>query len=360
MRKLLLTFLLLLLTSPISYEASAHNILYLDADAIGSNNNITIRQAETHSELASSGAYFDLGSGSDNTINIDMQGDNSGCCNYITGGFNTNSNSTLTIKMDGSATGHRVELDYDYTGVSNYHHMDIDFSTAYYYQKLYFDDGDVDHSNTSFELDMAGGSTNTVYATIASTQQAIKIDVDGGNNLIYAWVQGVGDLATGRTELYTSNDAATYALWISVTGNNHKIRARSIGEAKTKITVSGSGDHTISQFTIANGWMINNDGGLVDLTIAGSSDNRIGYSGGDGGNIAIIVLNASNQTGASVDLWQVNGNNRFELTVTGSSIHQYTPYWIQTGDQSYCATVNLDNLSSSVSGAQSTGNSGGC
>ena len=106
--------------------------------------------------------------------------------------------------------------------------------------------------------------------------------------------------------------------------------------------------------------MINNDGGLVDLTIAGSSDNRIGYSGGDGGNIAIIVLNASNQTGASVDLWQDGGGNRFELTVTGSSIHQYTPYWIQQGDETYCATVNLDNLSSSVSGAQYTGNSGGC
>jgi len=262
--------------------------------------------------------------------------------------------------MDGSATGHRVELDYDYTGISNYHHMDIDFSTAYYYQKLYFDDGDVDHSNTSFELDMAGGSTNTVYATIASTQQAIKIDVDGGGNLIYVWTQGVGDLATGRTELYTSNDPATYALWISVTGNSHTIRARSIGEAKTKITISGSGEHTISQFTIPNGWMINNDAGLVDLTIAGSSDNRIGYSGSYSGNIAIISLNASNQASASVDLWQTNGNNRFELTVTGSSIHQYTPYWIQTGDQSYCATVNLDNLSSSVSGAQSTGNSGGC
>ena len=106
--------------------------------------------------------------------------------------------------------------------------------------------------------------------------------------------------------------------------------------------------------------MINNDGGLVDLTIAGSSDNRIGYSGGDGGNIAIIVLNASNQTGASVDLWQDGGGNRFELTVTGSSIHQYTPYWIQQGDETYCATVNLDNLTSSVSGAQSTGNDGGC
>ena len=354
MRKILSVLIpLFLLALPTS--SLAHNILYLDADAIGSNNNITIRQAETHSEMGVS-AYFDLGTGDGNTIDIDMQGDSSGCCNYITGGFNTNSYSSLTIKMDGG-TGNRAELDYDYTGMSTYHHVDIDIDGAS--NAVYLDDQDVDHSNTSYEIDIDGDS-NKIYPTIAGTQQAIKVYVVGDSNTIYTWTQGIGDLASGRTQLYSSADPATYTLWISVTGSNNSIRARSIGQAKTKITLSGSGNHTISQFTIANGWMINNDGGLVDLTIAGSSNNRIGYSGSYSGNIAIISLNASNQTGASVDLWQVNGNNRFELTVTGSSIHQYTPYWIQTGDQNYCATVNLDNLSASVSGAQSTGNSGGC
>ena len=354
MRKILSVLIpLFLLALPTS--SLAHNILYLDADAIGSNNNITIRQAETHSEMGVS-AYFDLGTGDGNTIDIDMQGDSSGCCNYITGGFNTNSYSSLTIKMDGGS-GNRVELDYDYTGMSTYHHVDIDIDGSS--NAVYLDDQDVDHSNTSYEIDIDGDS-NKIYPTIAGTQQAIKVYVVGDSNTIYTWTQGIGDLASGRTQLYSSADPATYTLWISVTGSNNSIRARSIGQAKTKITLSGSGNHTISQFTIANGWMINNDAGLVDLTIAGSSNNRIGYSGGDGGNIAIIVLNASNQASASVDLWQVNGNNRFELTVTGSSIHQYTPYWIQQGDETYCATVNLDNLTSSVSGAQSTGNSGGC
>jgi len=356
MKKLLPALLLLLLTSPISYEASAHNILQLDADAIGSNNNITIRQAETHSEMGVS-AYFDLGAGDSNTIDIDMQGDSSGCCNYITGGFNTNSYSTLTIKMDGG-TGNRAELDYDYTGMSTYHHLDINIDGAS--NAVYLDDQDVDHSNTSYEIDIDGDS-NKIYPTIAGTQQAIKVYVVGDSNTIYTWTQGIGDLASGRTQLYSSADPSTYTLWISVTGSNNLIRARSTTDAKTKITLSGSGNHTISQFTIANGWMINNGaGGIVDLTIAGSSNNRIGYSGSYSGNIAIISLDASNQASASVDLWQTNGNNRFELAVTGSTIHQYTPYWIQQGDETYCATVNLNNLSASVSGAQSTGNDGGC
>ena len=307
--------------------------------------------------MASSGAYFDLGTGDGNTIDIDMQGDSSGCCNYITGGFNTNSYSSLTIKFDGG-TGNRAELDYDYTGMSTYHHLDIDIDGAS--NAVYLDDQDVDHSNTSYEIDITGDS-NKVYPTIAGTQQAIKVDIVGDSNTVYTWTQGIGDLASGRTQLYSSADPSTYTLWIKITGSNNSIRARSTTNAKTKITLSGSGNHTISQFTIANGWMINNgDGGIVDLTIAGSSNNRIGYSGSYSGNIAIISLDASNQASASVDLWQTNGNNRFELTVTGSTIHQYTPYWIQQGDETYCATVNLNNLSASVSGAQSTGNSGGC
>jgi len=95
------------------------------------------------------------------------------------------------------------------------------------------------------------------------------------------------------------------------------------------------------------------------LSIDGSSNNRIGYSGSGSGNTVVISLDASNQTGASIDLWQYGGDNRFELTVTGSSIHQYTPKFIQDGGDSYCATVNLNNLSSSNSSTTNPA-TGGC
>ena len=351
MKHLILALILLIPTG-----SFAHNLLWLDADNITSST-VLIRTIEGHSEFASAGAYFNLGSGSNLDIDIALQADTGGCCSYVTGGFNTNAYSSLKIKIDGSGTGNRVELDYDYTGLSTYHHLDIDIEGAS--NAVYLDDQDVDHSNTSYEIDIDGDS-NKIYPTIAGTQQAIKVNVVGDSNTIYTWTQGIGDLTAARTELYSSTDPSTYTLWISVTGSSNSIRARTTGTAKTKITLSGTGNHTISQFTIANGWMINNDAGLVDLTIAGSSNNRIGYSGSYSGNIAIISLDASNQASASVDLWQTNGNNRFELAVTCSSIHQYTPYWIQEGNETYCATVNLNNLSASVSGAQSTGNSGGC
>ena len=354
MKKLLLTLILLLPATSL-----AHNLGWFDADQL-TGSSVLIRQVEAHSEFygSGSGIYFPI-EGDSNTITIDMQGDNSGCCNYIAGGWESNSNSSLTILMDGSGVGHRIELDYDYTGTSNYHHMDISFDTNYYYQKLYFDDGDVDHSNTSFELDMGGGSTNTVYATVGGTQQALKVDVNGGSNTIYVWTSGTGDLATGRTELYSSNDAATYAIWVAVTGSNNTIRAKSVGTSKTKITLSGTGNHTISEYNDNDDWLLNQDGGIIDLTIAGTSNNRIGYSGSGSGNTATISLTASNQTGASVDLQQTGGDNSFTLTVTGSSIHQYTPKFTQTGGYTYCATVNLNNLSSSNS-TTTTNASGGC
>ena len=347
--------LILLLTASNTY---AHNILYLDADGIGSNNTVTWRQLEAHSEVGSSGAYFDLGTGSGNTITVDMEGDNNGCCNYITGGFNSNSNSTLDISFDGTGAGHRVELDYDYSGLSTYHHLSVEISENYSLNKLYFDDGDVDHSNTSFDLEIKGGGSNLVYGTLAGTQQAVKIDIEGGSNTVSAWTSGTGDLATGRTALY-SGDANTYTLWIDITGTSNTIRAKSVDTAKTKITMSGNGNHTISEYSDSDDWLINQDGGIIDLTVAGSTNNRIGYSGSGSGNTATISLNGSCLGGCTVDLRQTGGSNRFELTVTGTTNYYYRPLFTQDGSDSYCATVALGDLSAHFQ-YTTTNASGGC
>ena len=142
MKHLIKILVLLLLPTSVL----AHNMLYLDADNVTSST-VLIRSIEGHAELASSGAYFDLGSGTGLNIDIDLQNDSGGCCSYVTGGFNSNSNSSLKIKIDGSASGNRVELDYDYTGLSEYHHVDVDIDGGS--NAIYFDDGDADHSNTS-------------------------------------------------------------------------------------------------------------------------------------------------------------------------------------------------------------------
>ena len=352
MKKILKALIpLLLLVLPTN--SFAHNMVYLDADSITSST-VLIRAVEVHNELGV-GSYFQLGSGSNLDIDINLAGDASGCCNYVTGGFNSNSYSSLKIEMD-DGKGNRVQLDYDYSGLSTYHHVDIDLDGAN--NKIYFDDGDVDHSNTSLEIDIEGNS-NTIYPTIAGTQSATKIDIDGNSNTVYAWVSGIGDLATGRTEIWDSNDPATYAIWMSITGSSNTVRAKSVGTSKTKITLSGTGNHTISEYNDHDDWLLNQDGGVIDLTIGGTSNNRIGYSGSGSGNTATITLNGNGQTSLTVDLEQTGGNNRFELEVTGTTIHTYQPLFTQNGDDSYCATVNLNNLSASNS-TTTTNASGGC
>ena len=352
MKKILKALIpLLLLVLPTN--SFAHNMVYLDADSITSST-VLIRAVEVHNELGV-GGYFDLGSGSNLDIDINLAGDASGCCNYVTGGFNSNSYSSLKIEMD-DGKGNRVQLDYDYSGLSTYHHVDIDLDGAN--NKIYFDDGDVDHSNTSLEIDIEGNS-NTIYPTIAGTQSATKIDIEGSSNTVYAWVSGTGDLATGRTEIWDSNDPATYAIWMSITGSSNTVRAKSVGTSKTKITLSGTGNHTISEYNDHDDWLLNQDGGVIDLTIGGTSNNRIGYSGSGSGNTATITLNGNGQTSLTVDLEQTGGNNRFELEVTGTTIHTYQPLFTQNGDDSYCATVNLNNLSASNS-TTTTNASGGC
>ena len=280
MKRLILALILLIPTG-----SFAHNMVYLDADSITSST-VLIRAIEVHNEMGV-GSYFDLGSGSNLDIDIDLQGESSGCCNRIVGGFNSNSYSSLKIKMDGSATGNRDELDYDYTGLSTYHHLDVDMDGGS--NSLYYDDGDVDHSNSSVEIDIEG-SSNTIYATIAGTQQATKIDIDGGSNLIAAWTSGTGDLATGRTTIWDSNDASTYAIWMSITGTSNTVRAKSVGTSKTKITLSGNGNHTISEYSDTDDWLLNQDGGVIDLTIGGATNNRIGYSGSGSGNTGTITV----------------------------------------------------------------------
>ena len=349
MKHLILALILLIPTG-----SFAHNMVYLDADSITSST-VLIRAIEVHNEMGV-GSYFQLGSGSNLDIDIDLQGDSGGCCNYVTGGFNSNSYSSLKIKFDGG-TGNRAELDYDYTGLSTYHHLDIDIDGAS--NAVYLDDMDSDHSNTSYEIDIDGDS-NKIYPTIGGTQHATKVDITGNSNTIYTWTQYTGDMATSRTELYSGN-ANTYAIWISINGSNNKIRARTINTAKTKITLAGSGNHVIRQYGgDANSWLYNSDGGIIDLSIDGSTNNEIGYTGSGSGNTVIIDLDgACSNGGCDVDLWQYGGNNRFEMTVTGSTDYMWSPAFIQSGDNSYCATVNLDNL---TSGNTSTINpaTGGC
>ena len=337
MKKLLLALILLLPTG-----SFAHNILRLDVDSI-TNSDIFIRQVESHLEMYGTSQTSNFQIVGDNiSVNIDMQSTDSGCCNYVTGGFISNSNSSLIIKLSDHGSDHLVNLDYDYSGTSNYHHVDVDISGTGHTNKVYIDDDGVDHSNTSLEIDIKGSSGgNKVYATVGGTQAAQKIYIDGASNNVYSWHNGVGDLTTGRTSLSTL-DSTAYANYIYITGNSNYVKVKTIGSSKTKIVISGN-SNKVTEFEDRDDWMLNT-GGTVTIDINGNT-NFIGYYQTGSSNVLIMDIDTS---GIEYDIYQTGSSNSADITVCGSSIHNFRLDVTQSGSQTFVYVRNLNDMTSST------------
>ena len=331
--------ILVLLLLPTS--ALAHNMLYLDADNITSST-VLIRGVEVHSEMGVS-SYFDLGSGSNLDIDIDLQADTGGCCSYVTGGFNSNSYSSLDIKID-SGAGNRVELDYDYTGLSTYHHVEIDIDGAS--NAIYFDDGDADHSNTSLGIEIDGDS-NTVYPTMGGTQQTAKIFIDGDSNMVYSWLHGTGSYATGQTSPANLN-ADQYNAFIYIVGNSNYIRSRVKNDSKTRLIVTGN-NNKITEYADRDDWLLNGDGTIyIDV----NGDNNLigakiqGYAA-NGSSVITIDLDGDD---AQIDVNQHGGGNTAEIKVYGSSSYDFVLDLHQSANHTFTFCFNRAHQNANYSG----------
>ena len=336
--------LAIIVTSLLATSSFAHNMLYLDADNITSST-VLIRGVEGHSEMGVSSG-FDLGSGSNLNIDIDMQSDNGGCCSYVTGGFNSNSYSSLDIKIDGSATGNRVELDYDYTGLSTYHHVAVDIDGGS--NAVYFDDGDADHSNTSLGIEIEG-SSNTVYPTMGGTRQTAKIFIDGDSNTVYSWLHGTGSYATGQTSLANLN-ANQYNSFIYITGNSNFVKSRVKNDSITRIIVAGN-SNKIAEQNDYDDWLLNGEG-TIYIDVNGNSNN-IGAkiqgwpAGGYGASDITIDVDSSDVT---IDVNQHGGGNSAEIKVYGTSNYSFDLDLHQSQNHTFVLCFNRAHQSSNYAG----------
>ena len=339
MKRLLLALILILIPT----GSFAHNMLSLDADNITSST-VLIRMVEVHSEMYS--PRFDLGSGSNLDIDIDLQSDSSGCCSRIVGGFNSNSNSSLKIKIDGSATGNRVELDYDNTGLSNYHHVDIDIDGGS--NSVYFDDGDADHSNTSLEIDIEG-SSNTIYPTVAGTQQTQKIFIDGDSNMVYSWTYGTGSYSTGQTAIANLNPDQ-YNSYIHITGNSNYIKSKVNNESKTRLIVTGN-SNKITEYIDRDDWLLNGDGTIyIDIN---GNNNLIGSkiqgwpAGGNGTSYITIDVDSDD---VQIDVNQHGGGNTAEIKVYGDSDYDFVLDVHQSANHTFVMCFNRAHQNANYNG----------
>jgi len=338
MKHLILALILLIPTG-----SFAHNMVYLDADSITSST-VLIRAIEVHNEMGV-GSYFQLGSGSNLDIDIDLQGDSGGCCNYVTGGFNSNSTSSLKIKIDGSGTGNRVELDYDYTGVSTHHHVDVDIDGAGS-NAIYFDDGDADHSDTSLEIDIDGQS-NTIYPTMGGTRQTAKIYIDGNSNMVYSWLFGTGTYTEDVTSLASLN-ADQYNSYIHITGNSNYIRSKVKNASKTRLIVVGD-SNKITEYEDRDDWILNGDA-TIYVDINGDS-NLIGIKNqgwAQNGTSDITIDVDSDDT--QIDVNQHGGGNSAEIKVYGSSSYDFILNLHQSANHTFVMCFNRAHQSSNYNG----------
>jgi len=351
MKKLLLILILLLPAT--SY---AHNLGWFDADQL-TGSTVLIRQVEGHGEFygSGSGIYFAI-EGDSNTISIDMQGDNSGCCNYVTGGWESNSNSSLTILFDGNSTAHRVELDYNYTGTSNYHHVDVDINSTGNTNKVYIYDrspndstGD-DHSNTSIEVDIIDSSaSNDLYIYQEGIRQTSKITIDGDSNDVYVWNGGTGTYTTGVTSL-ASLASTAYTTYIYLTGNSNYVKSKTWNNSNTSIIITGN-SNKVTDYNDDDDWMLNKDG-IVKIDINGNSNTLGYYQVGWGGNCTdcsylTIDIDSDN---VDIDVKQHGGGNTATIKVYGSSSYSFDLDVHQSQDHTFIMCFNRAHQSSNYNG----------
>ena len=337
MKKLILALILTAITG----SSFAHNMLYLDADQITSSA-VLIRGVEGHSEMGVTGA-FDLGSGSNLDINVDLQSEGS-CCSRVEGGFNSNSYSSLKIKIDGSTSGNRVELDYDYTGLSTYHHVDIDIDGGN--NKIYFDDGNADHSNSSLEIDIEGNN-NTIYKTMGGTQQTSKIFIDGDTNEVYSWLFGTGSYATGQTSIADLNPDQ-YNSYIHITGNSNYIRSKVKNTSKTRLIVTGN-SNKIAEYNDRDDWLLNGDGTIyIDVN---GNDNLIGakIQGYAANGTSYITIDVDSDD-VIIDVNQHGGGNTAEIKVYGDSDYDFDLDLHQSANHTFTFCFNRDHQTSNYAG----------
>ena len=318
-------------------------MLYLDADNITSST-VLIRGVEVHSEMGVS-SYFDLGSGTDLNIDVDLQGESSGCCNRVVGGFNSNSNSSLKIKIDGSGTNNRVELDYDYTGLSTHHHLDIDIEGGS--NAIYFDDGDADHSDTSLEIDIEGDS-NTIYPTMGGPRQTAKIFIDGDSNMVYSWLFGTEGTYTEDVTSLASLNADQYNSYIHITGNSNYIRSKVKNASKTRLIVVGN-SNKITEYEDRDDWILNGDA-TIYVDINGNS-NLIGIKNqgwAQNGTSEITIDVDSDDT--QIDVNQHGGGNSAEIKVYGDSSYDFVLNLHQSANHTFVMCFNRAHQNANYNG----------
>ena len=331
------------------FTASAHNLLWGDFRDL-TNSTINIKQASPHNEMYGSGSGQDFEiSGDDITVDIDQV--QTGAISYIKGNFECDHCSYKGL-IEGSNSGSTIQTTYLHTS-SSYHHLDVHIAGSGGSNSVIITDAAHDHSNTSVEVDIVGGSSNVVRNRVYGTRQTMKTYIDGSSNTVRLQNQGTGSYATGQTSIADYSDISEYNNYLKIVGSSNTVGMQVVNGGLSNITIAGD-SNSICKYgaTCSNASLIGVLYGEMTIDINGDS-NIIGvYSITTGDKIELDL----DGDGHTVKFHQEGTTNYAGIKIYGEGLYKVTYDLKQRGNDTHNGCINIADLSANTTYTYDTTN----
>ena len=347
MKKKILSKFLVAVACLLPLTTNAHNLLWGDFDNLTSST-INIKQASAHNEMYGTNSGYDFTiSGSNVTIDIDQV--QTGTISYIKGNFECD-NCSYTGYIGGSNNGSSIKTTYLHT-TSSYHHLDVNISGSGSSNTVVITDAAHDHSNTSVEVDIVGGSSNTIRNRIYGTRQTMKTYIDGSSNTVRLQNEGTGSYATGLASIADYSDISNYNNYLKIVGSSNNVGMKVVNGGLSNITITGSSNNVCkygASCTDANYLGILY--GTMTIDINGDS-NIIGVYSITTGDKIELDLDGSGHT---IKFHQEGTNNDAKIKVYGEGLYKVTYDLKQRGNDTHNGCINIADLSGHTTYAYDT------
>ena len=320
------------------FTASAHNLLWGDFRDL-TNSTINIKQASPHNEMYGSGSGQDFTIAGDD-VDVNIQQVQTGTISYIKGNFQCD-HCSYTAKIEGSNSGSTIQTTYLHT-TSSYHHLDVHISGSGGSNSVIITDASHDHSNTSVEVDIVGGSSNVVRNRLYGTRQTMKTYIDGSSNTVRTQIEGTGTYATGQTDLADYSEISDYNNYLRIVGSSNTVGMKVVNGGQSNITIAGD-SNSICKYgaTCSDANLMGVVYGTMTIDINGDSNVICVYSITTGDSIE-LDLDGDDHT---VKFHQEGTNNSAKVKIYGEGIYHVTYDLKQRGNDTHNACINIADLS---------------
>ena len=347
MKKIVMAIVILLATLTNSF---AGNSVYIQQDNQTSAGSVYIKQDGSGNKFGSSSANFII-NGPNLTLIIKQLGNSN-----LATDSNHKSFMGSNMTFDYSATGNSnvLRLDLDDVGADG-HYYDIDITGASNIVEIDTNVND-DIQDTHIDLDIRGDS-NDFWAYVRGDSHFLYVLMSGDSNDVefYGATNSTGMVGSSKANVMIGPDVESHGIFADSTGDEGAtIDVYIIGSSNTVHMASwGASNYQVHD--------IIGDSNILDVhpdavgshvrmiqygdnnymkTVTSGDDNTFRYYGSGGNNKAYVYIYTSD---ATVELKQTGGANTATLTISGSSIYDYTLLVDQDGSDTCTYSYNRSN-----------------